>query len=229
MSRGLFIVFEGGEGSGKTTQVQLLAGRLRAAGQTVVTTREPGGTLLGGGIRGLLLDIMWGVVPPRAETLLYLADRAVHVHDVIRPALERGELVISDRYTDSTTIYQGAARGLDAADINRMSHWATDGLDPDLVIVLDVDPVEGLARVMSRSGTADRIEREQLAFHERVRIGYRALVQERRATLGTDARRDIASPWYVLIDARRDPETVAGEVEHHVRSMILTKAAGRAA
>ncbi len=165
---GLFVVFEGGEGAGKSTQVERLAKALRAEGYDVVVTREPGATAIGARIRAMLLDPAT-VLSPRAEALLYAADRAHHVAEVIRPALARGAVVLSDRYVDSSLAYQGAGRELDVDEVAELSRWATDGLRPELTVLLDVDPQLGLGRA---TGTPDRIEQESLAFHLAVRKGF---------------------------------------------------------
>ncbi|MDP9182991.1 MAG: dTMP kinase, partial [Actinomycetota bacterium] len=165
---GLFLVFEGGEGSGKSTQVKQLAAVLVADGCDVVVTREPGATAVGARIRALLLDPAT-TLSPRAEALLYAADRAHHVAEVVRPALARGAVVISDRYVDSSLAYQGAGRELDHDEVAELSRWATDGLRPHLTVLLDVDPLIGLARA---TGSPDRIEQESLAFHQAVRKGF---------------------------------------------------------
>ncbi|HEY2668862.1 MAG TPA: dTMP kinase [Rugosimonospora sp.] len=207
---GRFIVFEGGEGAGKSTQVQRLANRLRAEGHDVVVTREPGATDVGARIRGLLLDpgpVDGGVIAPRAEALLYAADRAHHVTSVVRPALARGAIVISDRYVDSSLAYQGAGRTLPVDDVRWLSAWATGGLKPDLVVLLDIDPAVGLVRVRDRAGSADRLEAEELPFHERVRYAFLDLAS--------------AEPnRYLVLDANRPPEAVAGMVADRVVGMI---------
>ena len=169
--RGLFIVFEGGEGAGKSTQMHGLAEHLRRERRTVVETREPGATQVGERIRQVVLHGGHGV-SPRAEALLYAADRADHVASVIRPAVARGAVVISDRYVDSSLAYQGAGRTLPVDDIAWLSAWATGGLKPDLVVLLDIDPAVGLARVGHRGDGADRLERESIDFHERVRYAF---------------------------------------------------------
>jgi dTMP kinase len=174
-----FVVFEGGEGSGKSTQCERLAETLRAAGHEVVVTREPGGTPVGTRIRELLLDPASAGLAPRAEALLYAADRAHHVATVIRPALERGAVVISDRYVDSSLAYQGAGRALPAAEVAALSRWATDGLVPGITVVLDVDPSTGLLRA-GAVDSPDRLESEPLAFHERVRTGFLTLAASER-------------------------------------------------
>ena len=165
---GTFVAFEGGEGAGKSTQVALLRGWLEGRGHEVVVTREPGATPLGTQVRALLLDPA-ATVAPRAEAMLYAADRAQHVATVVRPALERGAVVVTDRYVDSSLAYQGAGRELDVDEVRKLSAWATGGLRPDLVVLLDVDPVVGLARA---GDAPDRMEAESLAFHARVRQGF---------------------------------------------------------
>jgi dTMP kinase len=166
---GLFIAFEGGEGSGKTTQARLAAIWLREQGYDVVATHEPGATKIGMRLRALLLDTAQGGMSAQTEALLYAADRAEHVATVIDPALERGAVVITDRYIDSSLAYQGAGRGLPSADIARLNSWATDGRAPDLTILLDIDPEMGLRR---RARSADRLEAEPVEFHRRVRAGF---------------------------------------------------------
>lgn len=170
---GIFITFEGGDGAGKTTQAELLAAWLAERGLEVVRTREPGGTPLGAGLREMLLH--GGHVSPRAEALLYAADRAQHVAEVIRPALDRGAAVVQDRYIDSSLAYQGAGRPLDPAEIRGLSEWATDGLWPQLTVLLDVSPELAAKRRVAAGQTADRLERETVEFHSRVRSGFLAL------------------------------------------------------
>jgi dTMP kinase len=208
---GVFVVFEGGEGSGKSTQADLLASALTAAGRDVVVTREPGATNIGERIRSLLLDrrlssgLAGVVLAPRAEALLYAADRAHHVATVVRPALERGAVVISDRYSDSSLAYQGAGRILPVDEVSWLSVWATAGLRPDLVILLDIDPSAGLARVADR-GPADRLEAESFSFHERVRYAFLDLA-------AADPRR------YFVVDATLPPEDIAAVVIERVQAM----------
>jgi len=174
--RGVFITFEGGEGSGKSTQIRLLVKRLEDAGLTVRTLREPGGTVVGEAVRRILLDPSHAELSVSAEILLYEASRAQLVDQVIRPALAAGEVLICDRFSDSTTAYQGYARGVDLARIAEMNHAATGGLVPDRTLVLDVDPALGIARATATS--ADRLESEDLAFHERVRQGVLAIAEQ---------------------------------------------------
>jgi dTMP kinase len=164
-TQGIFIAFEGGEGTGKSTQSQLLAKWLEQEGETVVLSREPGGTELGKDLRKILLGHETGVISPRAEALLYAADRAHHVFSVIRPGLAEGKVVISDRYFDSSAAYQGAGRVLNSGEVARISRWATESLYPTLTILIDVPAEIGLGRLQSR----DRLEAEPTEFHERVR------------------------------------------------------------
>jgi dTMP kinase len=164
-TQGIFIAFEGGEGTGKSTQSNLLAQWLEREGETVLLSREPGGTELGKDLRKILLGHETGDISPRAEALLYAADRAHHVYSVIRPALDRGEVVISDRYFDSSAAYQGAGRVLNPTEVARISRWATESLYPTLTILIDLPAEIGLGRLQSR----DRLEAESNDFHERVR------------------------------------------------------------
>jgi dTMP kinase len=162
------IAFEGGEASGKSTQAALLAGRLGA-----LLTREPGGTAIGERVRSVLLDRASGAMSPRAETLLLAADRAQHVDEVLRPVLESGRDVVTDRYSDSTLAYQGFGRGLDPGELTTLSSWASAGLEPDVVILLDVPAGVAALRVEGRE--PDRLEAQGDDFHERVARGYRTL------------------------------------------------------
>ncbi len=168
---GLFITFEGVEGCGKSTQIQALRTYLDSLGHALVVTREPGGTPIAEIIRQVLLDPANGAMAPVSELLLYEAARAQLVHEVIQPALVRGEIVLCDRFADSTTAYQGAGRGLLAEDIEGLHRIATAGVWPDLTFLFDLDPAKGLARAHER-GRADRMEQQELAFHERVRQGF---------------------------------------------------------
>lgn len=170
LSRGLFITFEGPEGAGKSTQLAHLAQRLGAAGLPLTVTREPGGTAFGTRVREVLLDpaLDMHALP---EFLLYSASRAQLVQDVIRPALERGEVVVCDRYFDSSLAYQGAGRGLPLGLLQQITQEVTGGLVPDLTLLLDLDPELGLQRAAQR-GHPDRLERADLAFHQRIRQGF---------------------------------------------------------
>ena len=165
---GFFIALEGGEGAGKSTQERRIADYLVARGKTVVRTREPGGTPAAEAIRNVVLSTEFAGLDDRAEALLFAAARGEHVARVIRPALERGDVVLCDRYLDSSVAYQGYGRGLGADAIRDLSLWATRDLLPDLVIVLDIDPRRGLSRVKD----PDRLESEPIAYHEAVRAGF---------------------------------------------------------
>ena len=171
---GLFITFEGGDGSGKTTQINLLATWLESQGQTVVLTREPGGTDLGVELRNIVLHRK-GFIAPRAEALLYAADRSHHIHSLVRPALERGEVVVQDRYLDSSVAYQGAGRVLDPEEVCELSLWATQRLMPNLTVLLDVPASVAKARQAQTEREYDRLEAEAEDFHTRVRESYLSL------------------------------------------------------
>ena len=171
---GLFVTFEGGDGVGKTTQAALLEEWLRASGHAVVRTREPGGTEVGVLVRDIVLHHR-GEVSPRAEALLYAADRAHHVATVVRPALERGDVVIQDRYLDSSVAYQGAGRDIDPAEIRQLSLWATGGLLPDVTVLLDLDHDTARERLDADDKPFDRLEAERAEFHDRVRDAFLAL------------------------------------------------------
>jgi dTMP kinase len=188
----LFITFEGIEGSGKTTQIRLLAERLGTAGKAVVATREPGGCPIADMIRQILLSPGNGALVPRAELLLYAAARAQHVDEVIIPALKEGKIVLCDRFIDATLAYQGHGRQLDAALIDRLNQLATGGLYPDLTLLLDMPAEKGLRRARQRNedqnlGNEDRFEQESLAFHSRVRQGYLFLAEGQKRFRRIDA------------------------------------------
>jgi dTMP kinase len=174
----MFITFEGIEGSGKTTQQQRLAALLRERGRTVVTTKEPGGTPLADRIRAILLDSA-SVIDPIAEVFLFAASRRQHTTEVIEPALERGEVVLCDRYADSTLAYQGFGRLIDLDRLRTLNDWATDALKPHLTLLFDLPEEAGLRRAVTRNASAaedeGRFEAEDLRFHRRVREGYRSL------------------------------------------------------
>ncbi|TFV81069.1 dTMP kinase [Microbacterium sp. dk485] len=203
---GLFLTFEGGDGAGKTTQARLLEQWLSDRGRAVVRTREPGGTEVGVLIRDIVLHHR-GDIAPRAEALLYAADRAHHVATVVRPALERGDVVIQDRYLDSSVAYQGAGRVLDAAEIRELSMWAAGGLLPDLTVLLDLDPAAARARRDSDAKPFDRLEAERDDFHARVRAGF----------LGLAA----AEPGrFLVIDAALPPESIAATIRDRVAALL---------
>ncbi|HEX2053843.1 MAG TPA: dTMP kinase [Actinomycetota bacterium] len=205
--RGMFLVFEGGDGSGKTTQMELLRQHLEARGHKVVVTCEPGGTEIGRKIRALLLDPANKALSDKAEALLYAADRAQHVDELIRPALHDGAIVICDRYIDSSIAYQGLVRGLGADQIRAISRWGTGGLFPDMVFLLDYEASLGLERA---GGDPDRIEMEGVEFHRRVREAYR-LLAERHANR------------FQIIDGSKSPQEVAAVVRRKVELMLAIR------
>jgi dTMP kinase len=208
-ANGYFVVFEGGEGAGKSTQLTAFVEWLQARGAEVVTTREPGGTIIGRRIRDVLLDPKSTGLDPHAEALLYAADRAQHVKDVIRPALGEGKIVVSDRFVDSSLAYQGVARNLGVEEVLSISDWATGGLMPDVVFYLRVDPRTGMER---SDGEPDRIESEPDDFHAKVASAYSQL-----------ARR-----WpgrFIVIDASRP----AAEVHAEIIKAFSKRASDRAA
>ncbi len=175
----MFISFEGSDGSGKTTQIQLLADHLRAAGRSVLTTREPGGTRIGDGIRQLLLDLAHTEMHARAETLLFNAARAQIVAEVIRPALAARITVLCDRFADSTLAYQGYGHQQETAELERLIAYATGGLRPHLTIYLDIPPAEGIRRNRGRAdGDWNRLDAQELSFYQRVETGYRQLIAQ---------------------------------------------------
>ena len=171
---GVFITLEGGDGSGKSTQMGALTEWLQAQGRTVVQAREPGGTELGLELREIVLHRR-GHIAPRAEALLYAADRAHNIATVVRPALARGDVIIQDRYLDSSVAYQGVGRVLDPTEVRQVSLWATEGLLPHLTVLLDLDPAVGRERLDASRTRYDRLEAEESDFHERVRAAYLAL------------------------------------------------------
>lgn len=206
---GFFVAFEGGEGGGKSTQVDLAAAWLQARGREVLCTREPGATAVGARLRELLLDPDTRL-SARTEALLYAADRAQHVDTVVRPALVRGDVVLTDRYVDSSLAYQGAGRDLKVEDVARLSAWATGSLRPDLVVLLDVDPAVGLARARE-SGAPDRMEAESLAFHGRVRQGFLELAAA-------------APDRYLVVAADQPAEVVAALVRERLDRLVAARA-----
>jgi dTMP kinase len=205
-TKGVFIALEGGEGIGKSTQAKLLKQWLEQEGETVVLSREPGGSDLGIEIRKILLSHSTGEISPRAEALLYAADRAHHVYSVIRPALALGEVVISDRYFDSSIAYQGAGRVLEPGEVARISRWATESLFPTLTIIIDLPPQVGLARLRSK----DRLESQPMDFHERVR-------QEFLQLAALDPER------YVIIDGNQSIEDTHAAIISRVSEIPALK------
>ncbi len=202
--RGVLIAFEGGEGSGKTTQARLISIWLRELGYDVETTHEPGATKVGMRLRALLLDTAHTGMSPHAEALMYAADRAEHVASVIEPALDRGAIVITDRYVDSSLAYQGSGRSLPVEEIARFNWWATGGRVPDLTILLDMDPIAGLQR---RARSADRLEAEPADFHLRVRAGFQALAQAEPSR-------------YLVLDANRPAEEITRDIQERIRGLL---------
>lgn len=203
---GVFITFEGGDGGGKSTQVARLAEALRARGHEVVASREPGGTPIAEKIREVLLDPANHEMGDRTEALLFAAGRAEHVHHLIRPALERGAVVISDRYMDSSIVYQGMGRGLGAQDVMGLNMWATGNLKPHLTIVLDVDAGFGLDRI----GEKDRIEQASRELHDKVRQGYLQLAA--------------AEPErYLVVNAQQPIDVIAAEVLARVEQLLQAR------
>ena len=176
MKKGLLITFEGVEGSGKTTQISALAEYLDQKGWKVLKTREPGGTQLGERIRELLLDVQHQNIVPKTELLLYLASRAQHFQEVILPALVEDKVVLCDRFSEATLAYQGYGRGLDLDQIKNLLKYVTEGRNPDLTLLLDLEARQGFMRIRSRT-TRDRLEQEQIEFYEKVRQGYLKLAK----------------------------------------------------
>lgn len=205
--RGRLVTFEGGEGAGKSTQIRLLADRLAASGYRVRLLREPGGTAVGEAVRSILLDTAHAGMDPRAELLLYEAARAQLVGEVIEPALESGEIVLCDRFYDSTTAYQGFGRALDVQRVGDLNELATGGLRPDLTIVLDIDPRAGVTRATAHG--ADRLEAEGDSFHELVRSGFLEIAaREPERVIVIDGARsvdDVASDVWVAVSERLVP------------------------
>jgi dTMP kinase len=206
---GAWITLEGGDGSGKTTQSNLLADWLVDEGHTVVRTREPGGSEVGQLIRDIVLHHR-GDIAPRAEALLYAADRAHHVATVVRPALARGEVVLQDRYLDSSVAYQGAGRVLDATEIRDLSLWAAEGALPDLTVLLDLDPATARTRLDSDDKPFDRLEAEKAEFHGRVRDAYLALAA--------------AEPErFLVLDAAASTEDIGALVRARVAALLASR------
>jgi dTMP kinase len=200
---GVFVVFEGGDGVGKTTQVDRLCAWLSNAGQDVLRTFEPGDTTVGAMIRQIVLDPATGEMSPRAEALLYAADKAQHIFAVVAPALERGAVVVCDRYVDSMLAYQGAGRVLEPAEIAHIAHWATEGLQPDLTVVLDAE----LSLTVHAKTERDRLESAGEVFHERTRQFFLEL-----------ARRD--PERYLVLDARASRNEIAAQVTARVAPLL---------
>lgn len=203
---GVFIAFEGGDGAGKSTQVEYLAAHLAARGVERVVTRQPGGTTLGAKLRMLVLDPASGDVDHRAEALMYAADKAQHVHETIRPALARGAVVISDRYVDSMLAYQGAGRDLSLDDVRRLAWWAVGGLRPDLTVLLDADHAEAVEKLAVK----DRLEAAGAGLHRRAREHFLALAAERPGE-------------YLVLPARDDRHDIARRVAARVDEIVAAR------
>lgn len=201
-----FIVFEGGDGVGKSTQARLLADWVAGQGREVVLTFEPGDTPAGATLRKVVLDPDTGDLAPRAEALIYAADKAQHVYEVVLPALRRGAVVISDRYVDSMLAYQGGGRVLDPADVTWIARWATGDLRPDLTVLLDLDPDLAMAPIAAK----DRLEDAGADFHSRTRAHFLALA-------------DADPEHYLVIPARQDVEKIAGQVRDRVASLLSAR------
>ncbi|MET4061629.1 dTMP kinase [Arthrobacter sp. UYP6] len=204
---GLFITFEGGDGAGKSTQAAKLTAALEATGRTVVRTREPGGTPVGEQLRSLVLEHGNGDIDARTEALIFAASRAAHVAQVIRPAVDRGDVVVCDRFIDSSVAYQGSGRSLGADDVRQLNIWATEGFTPDLTVLLDVDPEQGRLRRTANQATEDRLESEPDAFHLRIR---RAFLEQAR----TDPAR------YLVLDAGRPEDELAEAILARVQELL---------
>lgn len=208
-SPGLFIAFEGGDGAGKSTQAARLAGVLEARGMTVLRTREPGGTPIGEKLRSLVLEHGHGHIDAHTEALIFAASRAAHASQMIRPALERGEVVLTDRYIDSSVAYQGAGRNLGTDAVRSINEWATSGLQPDLTVLLDVHPADGRSR---RTAAEDRMESEADDFHARIRQAFLDLAAARPDS-------------YLVLEARQSVDELAARILDRV-DQLLAAAAG---
>jgi len=212
--RGLFITFEGGDGSGKSTQASLLYRHLVESGRSALHTREPGGTEVGHEIRELVLHHRGDIVP-RAEALLYAADRAHHIATVVRPALEAGTIVVQDRYLDSSVAYQGVGRELDPAEVRELSLWATQNLLPDLTVLLDIDEADARGRLDAANKRFDRLEAQGAEFHARVRTAFLALAE-------------VEKDRFFVVDGSEPVEALAARIAAHVDALIAASAAAHA-
>ena len=213
-SSGLFIAFEGGDGAGKSTQAARLAGSLESRGLTVLRTREPGGTPIGEKLRSLVLDHGHGHIDAHTEALIFAASRAAHASQVIRPALARGEVVLTDRYIDSSVAYQGAGRGLGTEAVRSVNEWATAGLQPDLTVLLDVHPAEGRSRRTAGDAAEDRLESEADEFHARIRRAFLDLAASRPDN-------------YLVLEAGQPVEDIAGLILARVEQLLARTGADR--
>jgi len=208
----MFITFEGIEGCGKTTQIRLLADGLRRRGRRVTLTREPGGCAIADKIRAILLDADHSAMTPLTELLLYAAARSQHLNDTVRPALAHGEIVLCDRFTDATVAYQGYGRGLDRGLVRQLNDLATEGISPDLTILMDCPVEVGLSRAKARIAAVtgdreERFEREEISFHEKVREGYLELARQHPHR-------------YLVVDAHRAVEPIAEDIAARVTTRL---------
>lgn len=212
-SPGLFIAFEGGDGAGKSTQAARLFDALESRGFSVLRTREPGGTPIGEKLRSLVLDHGHGTIDARTEALMFAAARAAHASQVIRPALAAGQVVITDRYIDSSVAYQGAGRGLGAEGVLSLNEWATEGLHPDLTVLLDVEPSDGRERRTAGDAGEDRLESEPDAFHSTIRHAFLDLAAA-------------APSSYLVLPAKSDIETLAAQILERVDALLGNRVPG---
>jgi dTMP kinase len=212
---GLFIAFEGGDGAGKSTQAARLAEALESRGRTVLRTREPGGTPIGEKLRSLVLDHGQGHIDAHTEALIFAASRAAHASQVIRPALERGDIVLTDRYIDSSVAYQGAGRGLGEDAVRSLNEWATSGLQPNLTVLLDVDPAVGRRRRTAGDAAEDRLESETDDFHTRIRGAFLELARSRPGS-------------YLVLPAHRPVGELAAQILERVDALLAAHFEGTA-
>lgn len=212
---GVFIAFEGGDGAGKSTQAARLAAALESRGYTVLRTREPGGTPVGEKLRSLVLDHGNGHIDAHTEALIFAASRAAHATQVIRPALGRGEIVLTDRYIDSSVAYQGAGRNLGLEAVRSLNEWATSGLQPHLTVLLDVDPQLGRRRRTAGQAAEDRLESEADEFHTRIREAFLSLAARR-------------PEGYLVLPAHLPVDELAGQILARVDTLLAVPAAATA-
>ncbi|MBS0604054.1 MAG: dTMP kinase [Verrucomicrobia bacterium] len=207
--KGLFITFEGGDGAGKTTLIDKIYSALQKGKRSVFKTRAPGGTEVGKEIRNLLLHKHDADLAKRCELLLFLADRAQHVEELIRPALKKGQIVLCDRFNDSTIAYQGGARGFTAGLVGNLCNFACDGLQPDLTLYLDLDPRIGFERARKAGLSKDRIESETLKFHQNIRKAFKQIAKK-------EPKR------FIIIDASKTPEEVYTQAKEKIDALLKT-------
>lgn len=214
-SPGLFIAFEGGDGAGKSTQAARLAEALESRGLKVLRTREPGGTPIGEKLRSLVLDHGHGHIDAHTEALIFAASRAAHAGQVIRPALERGDIVLTDRYIDSSVAYQGAGRDLGTEAVRLLNEWATEGLRPDLTVLLDVDPADGRRRRTAGDAAEDRLESEADEFHAHIREAFLQLAASRPEA-------------YLVLPAHLDVTELGARILARVDALLASSGRGAA-